>query len=106
MQWNNNIDNYCDNETEYCERLHSFIETNIDFMKSEINKNRDQNSYWHQIGQSFKQLTGLEDGYNFMIKQIKPKGVRIDINSKDLILLNLLTEFLEFEQIRNRTKLS
>ncbi len=106
MHWRNNIEHYCDDEQQYCQRLYSFIETNINFTKSQVFKYRDFDPYWHQIGLSLEQLTGLEDGYKFATKRIQPLGPRIDIDPKGLILLNLITEFGELEQVLNRKKLT
>jgi len=106
MHWRNNIEHYCDSDQQYCQRLYSFIETNLNFTKSQVDKNRESDPYWHQIGLSLEQLTGLEDGYKYMTKGVKPSGPRIEINPKGLILLNLITEFGELEQVLKRERLT
>lgn len=103
-QWNNNLKHYCDNGTEYCEKLFAFIKTNIDFTQSQVEKYRKTDPYWHQIGLSLEQLTGLEDGYNAMTRRMNPLGPRIDINPKGLILMNIITEFGELEQVLKRNR--
>jgi hypothetical protein len=106
LQWNNNVEHYCDNETEYCEKLFAFIKTNLNFTQSQVEKYRKTDPYWHQIGLSLEQLTGLEDGYNAMTKGMNPLGPRIDINPKGLILMNLMAEVGELEQVLKRQKLT
>jgi hypothetical protein len=52
----------CIAQSSLCEKVNSFLDENLSFMKENIEKN-PQSSYWHQIKLYLKQLEGLEKGY-------------------------------------------
>lgn len=52
MHWMNTVVNYCgpfEYEVGYCERLKSFLETNLEWMQEEMELNQGS-AYWHQVG--------------------------------------------------------
>lgn len=52
MHWMNTVVNYCgpfEYEVGYCEKLKSFLETNLEWMQQEMELNPDS-PYWHQVG--------------------------------------------------------
>ncbi|CAG2104668.1 unnamed protein product, partial [Medioppia subpectinata] len=81
FHWNNNIQHYCDNSSQFCDILFPFIEKNVEFMKTEIKKYAKTDEYWHQIELSLIQLTGIEDGYRAARDGVQPLGARIDLSA-------------------------
>ncbi|XP_066467223.1 LOW QUALITY PROTEIN: putative phospholipase B-like 2 [Tiliqua scincoides] len=66
MQWMNTMMGYCGPfkyQTDYCQKLKSYIEANLAWMEQQIETQGD-NPYWHQVRLVLLQLKGLEDGYN------------------------------------------
>lgn len=52
MHWMNTVVNYCgpfEYEVGYCEKLKSFLETNLEWMQREMELSQDS-PYWHQVG--------------------------------------------------------
>ncbi|XP_053324923.1 putative phospholipase B-like 2 [Spea bombifrons] len=66
MHWMNTMMGYCGPykyQAPFCERLRSYLETNLDWMQQQIEKGQDP-VYWHQVHLALLQLKGLEDSYN------------------------------------------
>uniref|UniRef100_A0A8D0CEX0 Phospholipase B-like n=1 Tax=Salvator merianae TaxID=96440 RepID=A0A8D0CEX0_SALMN len=66
MHWMNTMVGYCGPfkyQTEYCQKLKSYIETNIAWMEQQMEAAEDS-EYWYQVRLALLQLKGLEDGYN------------------------------------------
>uniref|UniRef100_K7FJ07 Phospholipase B-like n=1 Tax=Pelodiscus sinensis TaxID=13735 RepID=K7FJ07_PELSI len=66
MHWMNTMVGYCGPfkyQTDYCEKLKSYIETNLAWMETQIEKG-DAPEYWYQVRLALLQLKGLEDSYN------------------------------------------
>lgn len=64
--WMNTLMGYCGpftSESGYCERLKSFITTNLQWVQEQIQK-QPSSPYWHQVRLVLLQLKGLEDSYN------------------------------------------
>lgn len=52
MHWMNTVVNYCgpfEYEADYCEKLKSFLETNLEWVQKEVERNK-YSAYWHQVG--------------------------------------------------------
>uniref|UniRef100_A0A8C8R7D0 Phospholipase B-like n=1 Tax=Pelusios castaneus TaxID=367368 RepID=A0A8C8R7D0_9SAUR len=66
MHWMNTMVGYCGPfkyQTDYCEKLKSFIKTNLAWMEEQMEKGEDP-EYWYQVRLALLQLKGLEDSYN------------------------------------------
>ncbi|XP_054852634.1 putative phospholipase B-like 2 [Eublepharis macularius] len=66
MHWMNTMVGYCGPftyQTDYCEKLKSYIEANLAWMEQQMETQQDS-AFWHQIRLALLQLKGLEDGYN------------------------------------------
>ncbi|XP_030316191.1 putative phospholipase B-like 2 isoform X1 [Calypte anna] len=66
MHWMNTMVGYCGPfkyESEYCEKLRSYLETNLAWMEEQMEQGQDP-EYWHQVHLALLQLKGLEDSYN------------------------------------------
>ncbi|XP_049661502.1 putative phospholipase B-like 2 [Accipiter gentilis] len=66
MHWMNTMVGYCGPfkyESEYCEKLRSYLEANLAWMEERMGKGEDP-EYWHQVRLALLQLKGLEDSYN------------------------------------------
>lgn len=64
--WINTLMNYCGPftfESGYCQRLKSYISTNLQWVTEQI-KEQPNSPYWHQVHLALLQLKGLEDLYN------------------------------------------
>ncbi|XP_003451715.1 putative phospholipase B-like 2 [Oreochromis niloticus] len=64
--WMNTLMGYCEPlmyESAYCERLKSFIITNMQWIQDQI-ENNPNSPYWYQVRLTLLQLKGLEDSYN------------------------------------------
>ncbi|KGL88302.1 Putative phospholipase B-like 2 [Charadrius vociferus] len=66
MHWMNTMVGYCGPfkyQSEYCEKLRSYLEANLGWMEEQMGKGEDP-EYWHQVRLALLQLKGLEDSYN------------------------------------------
>nr|XP_033813351.1 putative phospholipase B-like 2 [Geotrypetes seraphini] len=66
MHWMNTMVGYCgpyQYQTQYCERLKNYIQTNLAWMQKQMETGEDP-EYWHQVHLTLLQLKGLEDSYN------------------------------------------
>ncbi|XP_060641422.2 putative phospholipase B-like 2 [Anolis sagrei] len=66
MHWMNTMVGYCGPfkfQTEYCQKLKSYIETNLAWMEQQMEQ-AEGSEYWYQVRLALLQLKGLEDGYN------------------------------------------
>ncbi|KAH0625443.1 hypothetical protein JD844_014960 [Phrynosoma platyrhinos] len=50
-------------QTDYCQKLKNYIETNLAWMEQQI-ETGEGSEYWYQVRLALLQLKGLEDGYN------------------------------------------
>ncbi|XP_061458353.1 putative phospholipase B-like 2 [Rhineura floridana] len=66
MHWMNTMVGYCGPfkyETDYCQKLKNYIESNLAWMEQQMEAAEDS-AYWHQVRLALLQLKGLEDGYS------------------------------------------
>jgi hypothetical protein len=88
---------FCNNRFLFCESLKSFVEENTVFIKSQIEKYSETHDYWHQLNLVYKQLEGMEKGYELW----KEKNNRIQDENRflsEILFLNLAPEIEDFEQ--------
>ncbi|XP_045152636.1 putative phospholipase B-like 2, partial [Echinops telfairi] len=103
MHWMNTVVNYCgpfEYEAGYCEKLKSFLETNLEWMQEEMERNKDS-TYWHQVRLALLQLKGLEDSYGGHVTF--PTG-RFTIKPLGFLLLQLSGDLEDLEPALNKTK--
>uniref|UniRef100_A0A8C7BAM6 Phospholipase B-like n=1 Tax=Neovison vison TaxID=452646 RepID=A0A8C7BAM6_NEOVI len=103
MHWMNTVVNYCgpfEYEVGYCERLKSFLETNLEWMQEEMELNQGS-AYWHQVRLTLLQLKGLEDSYEGSMTF--PTG-RFTIKPLGFLLLQLAGDLGDLEPALNKTK--
>ena len=50
MHWQNTYAGYCNTSSKYCIKLKEFLDTNNNWLKEQIAKNRDS-TYWFQASQ-------------------------------------------------------
>lgn len=96
--WYNSVATYCDGEESYCDRLKSFLETNLDFMNYNIARRRKYVPYWHQVALALEQLSGLEDGYNNVAGEPRTR-----LNVSGLLMMNIFGDLEDLESILNKT---
>ncbi|XP_044776939.1 putative phospholipase B-like 2 isoform X2 [Neomonachus schauinslandi] len=103
MHWMNTVVNYCgpfEYEVGYCEKLKSFLETNLEWMQEEMELNKGS-AYWHQVRLTLLQLKGLEDSYEGSMTF--PTG-RFTIKPLGFLLLQLAGDLGDLEPALNKTK--
>jgi len=74
MQWLNNIDGICANNTKFCTYLKQFFQIQLDWIYTQI-ENYPDDEYWHQVNLTLVQLNGLIDGHENM-----PRGPRTTLD--------------------------
>uniref|UniRef100_A0A8C3HD02 Phospholipase B-like n=1 Tax=Chrysemys picta bellii TaxID=8478 RepID=A0A8C3HD02_CHRPI len=103
MHWMNTMVGYCGPfkyQTDYCEKLKSYIETNLAWMEEQMEKGEDL-EYWYQVRLALLQLKGLEDGYNGRVAF--PTG-RFSIAPFGFLLFQLGGDLEDLESALNRTE--
>ncbi|XP_023243067.1 putative phospholipase B-like 2 [Centruroides sculpturatus] len=95
--WNNLYLNYCKNEKEYCDKLKTFLQINMDFMNKNIERNRT-NFYWNHVALILEQVKGLQDGY-----KRTPSLPDTRPNVMGVMFFNLFGDLLDLEVVFNRT---
>ncbi|XP_003461406.1 putative phospholipase B-like 2 [Cavia porcellus] len=103
MHWMNTMVNYCgpfEYEVGYCERLKSFLETNLEWMQQQMELHPDC-PYWHQVRLTLLQLKGLEDSYEGHLSF--PTG-RFSIKPLGFLLLQISGDLEDLELALNKSK--
>ncbi|XP_074015954.1 putative phospholipase B-like 2 [Numenius arquata] len=102
MHWMNTMVGYCGPfkyESEYCEKLRSYLEANLGWMEEQMGKGQDP-EYWHQVRLALLQLKGLEDSYNGRLDF--PRG-RFTLSPFGFLLLQLGGDLEDLESALNRS---
>ncbi|XP_057267237.1 putative phospholipase B-like 2 [Pezoporus wallicus] len=102
MHWMNTMVGYCGPfkyESEYCEKLRSYLEANLGWMEEQMGKGEDP-EYWHQVRLALLQLKGLEDSYNGRLDF--PRG-RVSLSPFGFLLLQLGGDLEDLESALNRS---
>ncbi|KAM7089942.1 putative phospholipase B-like 2 [Ciconia maguari] len=102
MHWMNTMVGYCGPfkyESEYCEKLRSYLEANLGWMEEQMGKGEDP-EYWHQVRLALLQVKGLEDSYNGHLDF--PRG-RFTLAPFGFLLLQLGGDLEDLESALNRS---
>ncbi|XP_019349178.2 putative phospholipase B-like 2 [Alligator mississippiensis] len=102
MHWINTMMGYCGPfkyQTDYCEKLKSYIEANLAWMEEQIEKGEDS-EYWYQVRLALLQLKGLEDGYYGRVAF--PSG-QFSITPFGFLLFQLGGDLEDLESALNKT---
>ncbi|XP_075023383.1 putative phospholipase B-like 2 isoform X3 [Calonectris borealis] len=102
MHWMNTVVGYCGPfkyESEYCEKLRSYLEANLGWMEEQMGKGEDP-EYWHQVRLALLQLKGLEDSYSGRLDF--PRG-RFTLAPFGFLLLQLGGDLEDLESALNRS---
>ncbi|NXW56764.1 PLBLB protein, partial [Eurystomus gularis] len=102
MHWMNTMVGYCGPfkyQSEYCEKLRSYLEANLGWMEEQMGKGQDP-EYWHQVHLALLQLKGLEDSYNGRLDF--PRG-RFTLSPFGFLLLQLGGDLEDLESALNRS---
>uniref|UniRef100_H3AVI6 Phospholipase B-like n=1 Tax=Latimeria chalumnae TaxID=7897 RepID=H3AVI6_LATCH len=103
MHWMNTMVGYCGPfkyEKNYCDRLKSYIATNLAWMEEQIEAGEDQ-EYWHQVRLVLLQLKGLEDSYNEHLAF--PTG-KFSLEPFGFLLFQMGGDLEDLEMVLNKTK--
>ncbi len=90
----------CENKRKFCENFKAFVEENNVFIKSQIEKYSETNDYWHQLNLIYKQLEGMEKGFELWQNENNRTPVENQVLNPVLVL-NLAEEIYEFEKFLN-----
>ena len=55
MDWQNTVGVYCDDSSEFCDKLHRFLKDLFDWIQSQIKEN-PEDPYWYQVSLLFLTL--------------------------------------------------
>ncbi|XP_071946459.1 putative phospholipase B-like 2 [Antedon mediterranea] len=91
MHWVNTMSSYCLEKTDYCNRLQTFINTNMEWLSDKI-KNNPDDAYFHQAELLLMQLAGLQDGYTNRSSQ-----PRLEVNPFGFLLLQISGDLEDLE---------
>ncbi|XP_069475333.1 putative phospholipase B-like 2 [Ambystoma mexicanum] len=102
MHWMNTLMGYCGPykyQTQYCEKLRSYIEDNLAWMQEQM-QSGEEPEYWHQVRLSLLQLKGLEDSYNELVSF--PTG-NFSLNPFGFLLFQLGGDLEDLESALNKS---
>jgi hypothetical protein len=99
MSYINEMKDLCINKTQFCESLKEFINNNTLYVKKETEKYGKRNSYWHHLNLVYKQLEGMQKGYELWQKNNNKTPE--DQVSSVILMLNLQSEGETFEDLLN-----
>ena len=97
MNYENNIQGYCDGQKVFCHLLKEFVKNNTQFVENMIEKNKN-NDYWHQIYLINKQINGLEAGYRLW-KVKNNRSLAKEKYLSEILFLNLGSELSTLGEI-------
>lgn len=100
--WMNTLMGYCGPfkaQSDYCDRLKSFISTNLEWVQDQIEKQPDS-LYWYQVRLALLQLKGLEDSYNDELSF--PTG-HISFNPFGFLLFQMGGDLEDLESALNKS---
>lgn len=99
MQWNNMYAEYCDNQTEFCDRLRGFLSENMVYSRRQELKHQGSDPYWHMVHLQMKQLAGLSDAFEH-----EPLDVKRQLtNVTRVLFFNIEGDLLDLEHALKRT---
>ncbi|XP_077535671.1 putative phospholipase B-like 2 isoform X2 [Haemaphysalis longicornis] len=96
--WENVFGRYCDNQTEYCDRVEAFIRKNLEYSLSQEEKLSSTDPYWNMVKLQMQQLSGLSDvfdGKNLTYTR------RVTTATKALYF-NIVGDLIDLEEVLNR----
>lgn len=101
LAWLNTVDGYCNpkNLSSYCRKLKKHLDVNIEWMIETLEKNGNEDSYWHQVRLILNQLAGLEDGVDESSPREKP---RVWVTSLGFLLFQINGDLEDLESVYQR----
>nr|XP_054749532.1 putative phospholipase B-like 2 isoform X2 [Lytechinus pictus] len=98
MNWINTINTFCQDETQYCQKLKTFLTTNLEWMQQQI-KLKSQDPYFHQLNLLLLQISGLEDGYLGL-----PANPQIDLDPFGFLLFQTGGDLEDLESALSKSR--
>ena len=90
---------YYKNDSKMYNNTYEFFRENLNFMKYNSLKYKDNDSYWNEVYNLYKQMIGLYEGYNLMANDEE----KIDLISfQNIISLGDIDEIEYWKNISNR----
>uniref|UniRef100_A0A1B6LIZ1 Phospholipase B-like n=1 Tax=Graphocephala atropunctata TaxID=36148 RepID=A0A1B6LIZ1_9HEMI len=83
----NTVKSDCVNETELCQRVNFYLETNIEWIKGMIKQHAASDVYWKQVNLFYQQLIGILFGYN------KVAPATEELTMRDIMWINFSWDF-------------
>lgn len=88
--WYNTIRTICINDQEKCDKINTFLDVNIIWVKQMIKKYAATNSIWHQVSLFYRQIDGIYDGYTYSNKDHDK-----NLTMRDFLWINFNWDFEE-----------
>ncbi len=89
--------NFSNYETLFCQLIKALVVENTVFIKSQIERYSETDDYWHQLKLVYKQLEGMQKGYELS----KEKNNKIPDENQflsEILFFNLILQIEDFEQ--------
>jgi len=96
--WQNTVQDVCEDQTQFCNYVRSFIEINSENIQLLAEKSGDSDPFWHQVQLFYVQLDGLETGWRHGVKRSR---LEIDIPHHDFLLMNMMSDLAALERVFN-----
>jgi len=94
--WKNLIEHYCDDKPVVCKYVNKFISQNLAWMEKNIQANKDNVPYWHQVNLLKQQFSGLTSGF-----RLAANGTGMVITDLDFLYINLYVDLGDLEAALN-----
>uniref|UniRef100_A0A1B6E6W8 Phospholipase B-like n=1 Tax=Clastoptera arizonana TaxID=38151 RepID=A0A1B6E6W8_9HEMI len=90
--WTNVLNNFCENQTEFCNKVQHYLSGNLEWITQMI-RLHDDTPFWHQVKLFYRQMDGIYYGQ----KRCKNQSLSIS----DILWMNMLTEIEEMKDAFN-----
>ncbi|KAK0407484.1 hypothetical protein QR680_019219 [Steinernema hermaphroditum] len=94
----NLVTDYCTGFKGYCQRLHKYVNTNLQWIKKQLESQSPDDPYWQAVNRTLLQLTGIYHGYTNVINP----GILYEIHP--ILMINVNGELIDLEKKFNKTK--
>uniref|UniRef100_A0A0N5AVB9 Phospholipase B-like n=1 Tax=Syphacia muris TaxID=451379 RepID=A0A0N5AVB9_9BILA len=95
----NTVADACKNYTKYCKRVHAFMKSNMEWIKTKVLEKNLTDKYWLQVRRTMFQLTGMYHGYDGVA--LVP-DMSFDLHP--ILMMNSNGEFYDLDRKFNKTR--
>lgn len=97
----NTVADICVNHTDFCKRLHRYLNRNLEWIRSQVLENPQSNIYWRQVNLTFTQLTGVYDGYTRPLDYAKFRPA-VAFKLSDILMIQLSGELFDLNKFLHK----